>query len=80
MFALSTLDLYGLSQYQETVVADKDLYADQQRFFARLARAFRQGAEIMEFLFLGLIHLWAVFVLGGLLYLGYKKAKHYKKV
>lgn len=77
-FSTVTLDIYGSPQYKESVVANKDVYADQQRFFARLAGAFRQGAEIMEFLFLGLIHLWAVFVLGGLLYWGYKKAKHYK--
>ncbi len=77
-FSTVTLDLYGLSQYREVLVADKDLYAEQRGFFVRLAHAFRQGAKILESLLLGLIHLWAILALAGLLFWGYKRVKKAK--
>ncbi len=74
-FSTVTLEVYGLPQYREVVVADKDLYAGERSFFARLAHAFQQGTEILESLLLGLIHLWAILALGGLAYWGYKRIK-----
>lgn len=60
LFSTIRIDIYQLPQVQQTMIANTDLPEVKIPFFRSLGSAFATGADILEFLVLGLVRLWGV--------------------
>jgi len=71
-FSTVTVDIYQLPQIRQTIVANTAVPIPKQPLAIRLGEALRSGAEILLFLFLGVVHLWGVILLALVAFLGWK--------
>ena len=65
-FSTIRIDIYQFPQTRQTMIANADVPEVKMPFFRSLGRAFAAGADMLEFLVLGLVHLWGVALLLGI--------------
>lgn len=74
------ISVYQAPKIRQTTIANTDIPLPRKPFAARCADALHAGSEIITFCFLGILHLWGVFLLFAAIYAGWKRwNKHYQK-